>query len=357
MRRLILRAIVLVLLPGAAIVVGGWFWAKAQRFVSTENAYVKAHLVQVSATVAGRVAEVRVVDHQSVEAGQILFQIDPEPYRIAHAGAVARLAAARQEVEAMRAEFRQMQGEIAEARTRAGYLQKQLERQSTLRDRGIGMEQKYDEASQELGMARSRAAALVDKQEKMRANLGGDPSVAVDKHPMVMQAQSAVDRAAFDLARVVIAAPVAGIVANIKLKPGEWVNVGAPLFGLLDTGSTWIEANLKETQLTHVQVGQRASVVADAYPDVVWKARVASIGPTTGAEFSLLPPQNASGNWVKVVQRLPVRLELEPQPPGTAATATRLRAGMSVAVEVDTERDTNLAQFVRTAFARPPAQQ
>jgi len=169
---------------------------------------------------------------------------------------------------------------------------------------------------------------------------------------MVMQAQSAVDRAAFDLARVTVRAPVAGIVANIKLKAGEWVNVGAPLFGLLDIGSTWIEANLKETQLTHVKVGQRATLVADAYPDVVWRARVASIGPTTGAEFSLLPPQNASGNWVKVVQRLPVRLELDPAAEGTVAAGTRLRAGMSVAVEIDTGREVDVAQMVRSAFAR-----
>jgi len=352
MRRLLLRFVLLVLLPGVAVAAGGWYWMKAQRYVSTENAYVKAHLVQVSATVAGRVAEVLVVDHQPVDAGQILFQIDPEPYRIALAGAQARLAAVRQEIEAMRAEFRQAQAEIAEARTRVGYLQKQLERQDALRDKGIGIAQKYDEAAQELGMSRARAAALVDKQEKMRANLGGDPTILVDRHPMVMQAQAAVDRAAFDLGRITVRAPTAGVVANIKLKPGEWVNVGAPLFGLLDTGSTWIEANLKETQLTHLKVGHRASVVADAYPDVVWKARVTSIGPTTGAEFSLIPPQNASGNWVKVVQRLPVRLDLEPAPAGTAASTTVLRAGMSVAVEIDTEREIDLAQVVRTAVAR-----
>jgi membrane fusion protein (multidrug efflux system) len=150
---------------------------------------------------------------------------------------------------------------------------------------------------------------------------------------------------------------VDGVLANIKLKPGEWVNVGAPLFGLLDIGSTWIEANLKETQLTYIQVGQRANVIADAYPDVVWRARVSSIGPTTGAEFSLLPPQNASGNWVKVVQRLPVRLELEVPPTGTMAAATRLRAGMSVAVEIDTQREVDVAQLVRSAFARGNGQQ
>jgi len=352
MRRLLLRFVLLILLPGAALAVGGWYWIKAQRFINTDNAYVKAHLIQVSATVQGRVAEVLVTDHQPVQAGQILFQIDPEPYRIAHAGAVARLAAARQEIEAMRAEFRQVQNEIVEARARGNYLQKQLERQAALRERGIGIEQKYDEATQELAMARGRLAALGDKQEKMRASLGGDVGIEVDKHPMVMQAQSAVDRAAFDLARVTVRAPVAGIVANIKLKAGEWVNVGAPLFGLLDIGSTWIEANLKETQLTHVKVGQRATLVADAYPDVVWRARVASIGPTTGAEFSLLPPQNASGNWVKVVQRLPVRLELDPAAEGTVAAGTRLRAGMSVAVEIDTGREVDVAQMVRSAFAR-----
>jgi membrane fusion protein, multidrug efflux system len=357
MRRLLLRFVLLILLPAAAVTAGGWYWMKAQRFIATENAYVKAHLIQVSATVQGRVAEVLVVDHQLVEAGQILFQIDPEPYRIAHAGAVAKLAATRQEVEAMRAEYRQVQGEIAEAKTRTGYLQKQLERQSQLKERGVGIEQKYDEASQELGVARSRFAALSDKQEKIRANLGGDVNMPAEKHPMVMQAQSAVDRALFDLARVTVRAPVAGVLANIKLKAGEWVNIGAPLFGLLDTGSTWIEANLKETQLTHIQVGQRATIIADAYPDLVWRARVTSIGPTTGAEFSLLPPQNASGNWVKVVQRLPVRLELESPAQGTVAAATRLRAGMSVAVEIDTGREVDLAQVMRSAFARGSTQQ
>ena len=354
MHRLLLRFILLVLLPALGLAAGGWFWIKSQRYVATDNAYVKAHLVQISATVAGRVNDVLVVDHQPVEANQVLFQIDPEPYRIAHAGAIGRLAAARQEIEAMRAEFRQIQGEIAEARTRAGYLQKQLERQDTLRDRGVGTVQKQEEAAQELGMARARLAALADKLEKMRASLGGDPSIAAEKHPAVIQAQAAVDRAALDLARSTVRAPVAGVIANIKLTPGEWVNVGAPLFGLLDTGATWIEANLKETQLTYLRVGQRAKVVADAYPDVVWLARVSSIGPTTGAEFSLIPPQNASGNWVKVVQRLPVRLELEQDAPPAAnpAAVGSLRAGMSVAVEIDTERELDVVQVVRTAVAR-----
>jgi membrane fusion protein (multidrug efflux system) len=189
----------------------------------------------------------------------------------------------------------------------------------------------YDEAVHNLEAARRRLASIREKANRVLANLNGDPKLAGERHPRYGEAKAAYDAAMFDLSRTEIRAAVPGVVSNMKLQVGEFVEQGAPVFSLIESGPVWIEANYKETQLTHMRVGQSATVVADAYPDHPFKAVVDTIAPATGAEFAVLPPQNATGNWVKVVQRVPVRVRVE-----QAADQPVLRAGMTVTVSVDT---------------------
>jgi membrane fusion protein (multidrug efflux system) len=179
-----------------------------------------------------------------------------------------------------------------------------------------------------------------NKVVRVAAQLGGMPERPVDEHPMVREKLAERERAALDLARTTIRAPLAGTVVNARLQKGEQVKAATALFALVAQTRPWVEANFKETELTHVRKGLGATVVLDIYPDVVWQAEVDSISPATGAEFALLPPQNASGNWVKVVQRLPVRLKLLPQP-----GEPPLRAGMTATVKVDTGRERRMSQL------------
>jgi len=187
-------------------------------------------------------------------------------------------------------------------------------------------------AQEQLHMYQARTAQVGQEQAETTANLGGDPALPIEQNPSVLTAQSALEQAQLDLERTVVLAPANGVVGNKVPVPGDVVSPGQPLFSLVLTDRFWVDANLKETDLTHVRPGQSALVTIDTYPGVRWKARVDSISPASGAEFSLLPPQNATGNWVKVVQRIPVRLALEPE-----ADQPPLRAGMSAEVEIDIE--------------------
>lgn len=330
MRKLV-RAVLLLGVPVAAVAAGLYYYAEGGGRAETDNAYVKAHLIAVSAEVAGRVAEVAVRDNQEVTAGQLLFRIDPAPFEVAVARADAQLANVRTEVETLRAEHRVALAEAAEAEERIRFLGVQLERQRRLRERGMVREEAYDEARYNLDAARARLASVRERVARVLAGLGGDPRLLTSRHPRVLEAQAERDAAALDLSRTRVHAPVAGTVSNLRLQPGEHVARGTPAFSLVQSGPRWIEANFKETQLTDMRVGQPARVVADAYPGVTWQARVSAIAPATGAEFALLPPQNATGNWVKVVQRVPVHLAIE-QPD----QAPELRAGMTVSVSVET---------------------
>ena len=328
MKRLALLVGVPLLVAAGAIL----FWLQGGRFEETENAYVKAHIVAISADVSGRVVEVLVKDNQAVAAGALLFRIDPAPFELAVARAEAQMAVVRTEVEGQRGEYRVARAEAAEAESRIGFLERQLERQEKLRAKGMGLESSFDEARHNLEAARKRLEAAREKASRALAALGGDPAIRADAHPSFLAARAARDSGRDELARVRIAAPAAGVVSNMRLQPGERVERGVPVFSLIEDRPVWVEANFKETQLTHMREGQEVTVVADAYPDAKWRGRVSTISPATKAEFSLLPAQNSSGNWVKVVQRVPVLVALDPAPPGQAP----LRAGMTVTARVDT---------------------
>ena len=345
----LLRAILLLGVPLAVAAAGLHYYAQGGRHMETDNAYVKAHIVAVSAEVTGRAVEVAARDNQAVAAGQLLFRIDPVPFELAIARAEAQLAAVRTDVETLRAEHRVALAEATETEERIRFLTLQLERQQRLKERGMVREDAYDEARHNLDAARARLIAVQERAARVVAGLGGDPKLPAARHPRYLEAQAARDTAALELARTRVSAPAAGTVSNLKLQPGAQVAKGVPVFSLIQAGEPWIEANFKETQLANVRAGQSARVVADAYPGVEWRARVSTIAPATGAEFALLPPQNATGNWIKVVQRVPVQLVIVStavQAPEAATERPELRAGMTVSVSVDTGRSRGLPEFL-----------
>jgi len=317
------RVLLLVVVPLVAIAAGLYIYATGGQDVETDNAYVKANIVPISASVNGRVIEVLARDSQPVEADAVLFRLDPEPYQIAVAGARAQMEVARTDVQSLRSEYRATLQEAAEGRELIDFLAKQLERQERLKEKGMTRGDTYDEARHNVEAAKRRLDSIREKTNRVLAGLSGDPNLPVERHPRYAEARAAYDTAMLDLSRAQIRSPVAGVVSNLKLRVGEFVARGAPMFSLIESGPPWIEANYKETQLTHMQAGQRATVRADAYPDQQWPASVEAIAPATGAEFAVLPPQNASGNWVKVVQRVPVRIKVE-QPPGMPRAVRRL---------------------------------
>lgn len=348
------RALLLLGVPLLAVTAALYFYAQGGRYLETENAYVKAHIVAVSAEVAGRVAEIAVRDNQAVAQGQLLFRIDGIPFETALARARAQLANARTDVETLRVELRVALADAAEANERIRFLATQLERQRRLKEQGMVREEAYDEARYNLDAARARFTALQERAARVLASLGGDVKLPVERHPRVLEAQAALDTAALELARTRVLAPTAGTVSNLKLQPGMNVARGVAMFSLIQAGEPWIEANFKETQLAAMRVGQLARVVADAYPGIEWRARVSAIAPATGAEFALLPPQNATGNWIKVVQRVPVLFVIESgaiESAGTAADHPALRAGMTVSVSIDTGRSRGLPDL-RSMFGR-----
>ena len=344
------RALLLLGVPLAAGAAALHYYAQGGRHIETENAYVKAHIIAVSAEVAGRVVEVAARDNQPVAAGQLLFRIDPAPFEVAIARTEAQLAGVRIEVEALRAEHRVALAEATEVEERIRFLTRQLERQQRLKERGMAREDAFDEARHNLEVAHACLAAVRERAVRVLTGLGGDPKLPAARHPRALEAQAARDAAALEFARTRITAPAAGTVSHLRLQPGEQVAKGVAVFSLIQAGEPWIEANFKETQLAGVRVGQAARIVADAYPGLEWRARVSAIAPATGAEFALLPPQNATGNWVKVVQRVPVQLVIE-SAAEPAADRPALRAGMTVSVSVDTGRSRGLPEFL-ARFAR-----
>ncbi len=338
----LLRPILLIAVPVAAVAGALLWYLWGGRYISTENAYVKADIVHVAAEVSGRVIEVGIKDHAHVKPGDLLIKIDPEPYKLALDRAEAELDQTRARVEALRAEYRESLAEQKEAEDRVQFFDAQRDRQKRLAEKGVGKAFQFEEADANADASRARVTASRQKMQRVLAQLGGDPNIATADHPLVREKVAARNRAKLDLDRTVVTAPLGGLAVNVKLLPGEHVRAATPLFALVSDSEAWVEANFKETELTFVRPGQTATVVLDIYPDVVWTAEVQSISPATGAEFALLPPQNASGNWVKVVQRLPVRLKLKP---ASTSEPVPLRAGMTASVTVDTQRERRISSL------------
>ena len=325
------RFVVMAVVPGLLLAVGGYFWLTGGRYASTDNAYVQQDKVTITADVSGRIVEVAARENDAVAAGQLLFQINPEPYRIALAGAEAGLASARLQVEQLRAAYEQAMAEEAAAADDVDFKQKSFERQQGLLKKGVASQASFDTAENDLHTAQQDLSQAKQRTEAALAALGGDAAIKTDDHPLVLAAIAKRDQSQLDLADTAVKAPSAGVVAQSdRLQVGQYVTAATPVLALVETGHSWVEANFKETDLTRMKVGEPATITIDAYPDHSFTGEVSSIGAGTGAEFSLLPAQNATGNWVKVVQRVPVRISFS-----DPDHQVPLRSGLSASVSVD----------------------
>lgn len=329
-KRRLKRLILLVVVPLIAALAVGVVYLKGGRYVETDNAYVKADKVPVSAEVSGTVREVLVDENQSVNAGQPLFRLDPAPFQVAVAKAEAKLAQVRTDLAALKASYREKQAEIALARTKYAFSQKDQRRQADLVAKNFISASKFDDAKQSTDLAEQQISALDQGLKRIAETLGGSVDSPVERHPSYRVALAELEQARLDLARAEVRAPLPGIVSKPP-KPGQYVAAGSIALALVVSGNLWAEANFTETDFTYVHPGQPVTIRVDTYPEAAWKGVVESLSPATGAEFSVIPAQNATGNWVKIAQRVPVRIKIEAAP-----TMPQLRAGLSTIVEIDT---------------------
>ena len=331
-RRRGLRVLLMLLVPVLLLAGGAWYWLSGGRYEETDNAYLHIATVPIASEVSGRVVEADVADNQAVAKGDVLFLIDPEPARLALSQADAALAGARLSVEQMKAAYSQSLAQEDVARNDVAFRQTELDRQATLAERGVATTAVLDEAKHALRAAEDQLVTLERATASQLATLGGDADAPADRHPTVQAAIAARDKAAYNLDLATVRAPADGVIYKADaFRTGQFITAGTPLFSLVETGDIWIDANYKETQLANIAAGQPAEVEFDIRPGQSFKASVEAIGAGTGAEFSLLPAQNATGNWVKVTQRVPVRLRLaadDDRPP--------LVSGASASVTIDT---------------------
>lgn len=300
--------------------------------VATDNAYARIAKTSINARVSGQVVEIAVEDNQPVHKGQMLYRINPEPFQIAVNRADAQLSVARLRIDSLKASYRQQQAELQSAREQADFDQKEFARKKALVATEFVSRAIFERADTDLKVSRQRIVSIEQQIANTVVALNGDANVDVDSHPSVREARAQLDEAKLWLSYATVYAPEDGIVAKVDdLQVGNFVNNGAPAFALLSDKHIWVEANFRETEVTHMRVGQSADISIDTYPGQVFKAHVVSMSPGAGSDFALLPPENATGNWVKVVQRVPVRLELD------AIDAEHpLYSGISATVKVDT---------------------
>lgn len=308
--------------------VGIWLWLTSGQSVSTDNAYVKQDMVSISPEIGGRITFVGVAENQRVEAGALLFRIDEEPFRIALAEADAEIAGAEARVSTLETTADSMAADIATAERALAFARANLEREQALMDRGFNTRARLDGAENAVSEAEGRLAEARAAALRARAQLATGRT-APGINPGLLSARTLREQALYNLSRTEVRAPIGGIVTQAeRLQRGQTMVSGIPALTIVAANGGWIEANFKETDLDRMRVGQRATIRLDAYPGMDLTGHVASIGAGTGSEFSVLPAQNATGNWVKVTQRVPVRIAIDTRP-------TRpLIAGLSAEVTV-----------------------
>jgi membrane fusion protein (multidrug efflux system) len=337
------------------LIAGGDFWLRGGRYVSSDDSYLQAPKLMVSTDISGIVTSVEVHQGQQVKAGDVLFRVDPAQYRIALDAARANLAQIKLSLEAAKQDYLRIQSDIGAQQARIALAQANFDRTASLIKTAAETRANYDQTRYTLEAAQKTLASLNQQAEEALTKLGGNANLNVEQHPQYLQAKAQVDEAQREFDHTVVRAPFAGIVTEVDaLQPGTYLvaqtaaltNTGA--IGLVGTDQMWVDSNIKETDLAYVKVGDPVDVTIDAYPNYTWHGKVASIYPASGSEFSILPAQNSSGNWVKVVQRIPVRIDLERR-----ADDPALRIGMTAAVSIDTGHQRKLSDLWGGGNAAP----
>src|SRR6195256_2600332 len=347
-RRRWVRWVLFALLP-LALIAGGYWYVTGGSVMSTDDAYVEADKVGISTDISGIVKEVDVSNNQHVEKGQVLFHLDDLPFLLALERADAQVGIVRNDLNALKANYRDMQAQIKQAQDDIEYYDREFHRQQDLASKNVASQQTFDTARRNLQNAQQKLASLNQQLAAIAANLNGDPSIPVEQHPRYRDAVAQRNEAARQLDHTVVKAPFAGIVTNVpSIAPGKYLQASMTAFYLVATDHLWVDSNPKETELTYVRPGQPVTVTVDTYPEAAWHGVVESISPAAAQEFSLLPAQNTSGNWVKVVQRIPMRVRLDT----SDKSRPTLRAGMSVEADVDTGHPRGVPQFLAALFGR-----
>lgn len=337
--------------PLVVALVAGYFYISSGRYTSTDNAYVQADQVTIAPQVGGRVVEVAVRENQVVHKGDLLFRIDPQPLQIAVIQMEAQIAAASDYLNASRDTYHSASADLRSSEATLRNHEAQLVRIKELRSKGIVAQKALDDAISDVDTARgardSNAAALA----KAKTMLGGAVNTPLTELSGYKVAAAQLAKARLDLSHAEVLAPIDGTIGKMHLQTGDYLNVGQAAMPLV-SNTLWVEGNFKETDLTHVRVGQSAEISVDTFPGQKWSARVTSISPASGSQFSILPAQNATGNWVKIVQRIPVRFALD----GAEHSDMILRAGMSADVEIDTGKQNSLlGRWTGSPVAEPVA--
>jgi membrane fusion protein (multidrug efflux system) len=343
-----LRRFLLIAIPIVAAIIALWIYLTGGRYESTENASLQAGIVAVAASVSGKVVAVDVSENQRVTRGQVLFRIKRDDFEAAAAEAEAQLATARTEVGSIQADYQEALSQVEAAESRSVFAKSEKERQQALLTEGISSRSQYDSAIADARTAHNAVAAAWAKAESLKARLSNRIDAPAADQPMVRRAASNLTKARIALDDTVVRASQDGIVTRVhQLQVGNYVTAGRPVLVLTGT-RFWVQANFKEDQLRYMRVGQPATVTIDAFPDYALKGHVASFSPGTGSSFSILPAENATGNWVKVVQRVPVQIDIDDIPAGLP-----LSVGMSAAVEVDTGHQRLFGSSAARAQAAP----
>ena len=393
----LIRFLLLILLPILIVLIALGYFYSLGRYITTENAYIKAPIISVQSQVSGRIEKVFVRDNQKVNKGDRLFKIDTEKLELnlseqkqnliniikeienrksKYNEAKEEVKLAREEIRFYASEIKRVKNivdiEIKLAKEKVEFHKIELNRIKNLVEKGVGLKSKLDEATYLFNAAvnnlkyvdlnndlekikysylssKQKLKISEDKLKTILTTLNGNQDIKPSEHPLYLKHMSKLNQIKFDIKQASVFAKQDGIIAKLSLEEGEYIDIGKILFAIVDEKKSWLEANLKETELTNIKEGQSAFFVPDAYPDSTWKAVVQSISPATGAEFSILPPQNSSGNWVKVVHRIPVKLMIGDLIENYDEKKNKkdLRVGMSVSVTIDTDYENDVPIIIK----------
>ena len=335
------RVILLCVLPLLAGAIALTVYLMGGRYISTDNAYVGAQKVLITPDVAGKINRIDVIEGQHVEPGDLLFEIDPVPFQLAVTQAESRLAMVRTDFDNLKTNLKSLTQLIQLARQTVELKESDVERKSKLLASHMGSALDADTAMVTLAAARTQVELLAQQEARIRNQLLGDANLPIEKYPAYQQAKAALDQAKRDLEHTVLHAPISGRATQVdSIQLGRYVTAGTPVFSVVDDQRPWVDANPKETDITYLQLGQKAWIHVDTFPGHVFHGTVIAVSAGTGAQFAILPPQNASGNWVKVVQRVPTRIAFD-----SGQNLSKLRSGMSATVDIDTRRQRNLGSL------------